>query len=195
MALVLCGAWAYLPQSVWDLSSRPGTEPVSSALEGRVLTTGPQRKSPYWSFCFSSSVYFWLPSGLAAWGLSLAAASRESASRESASLLQHSGFSPRWLLLLQGMGSSSLSQGLQLLCSAWNPPRPEIEPCPLHRQGDSRPLDHQERPHCWSSREPNFGSVDFLSCFFYPLFHLFPLWPFLFPCFCLFWVSFSLSSF
>ena len=35
-----CGAWALLLQSMWDLPG-PGMEPVSSALAGRFLTTGP----------------------------------------------------------------------------------------------------------------------------------------------------------
>ena len=37
---VSCGAWALLLQSMWDLPG-PGMEPVSSALAGRFLTTGP----------------------------------------------------------------------------------------------------------------------------------------------------------
>ena len=38
-----CAARAQLPQRMWDLPS-PGTEPVSPALAGRFLTTGPQGK-------------------------------------------------------------------------------------------------------------------------------------------------------
>ena len=37
---VSCGTWALLHQSMWDLPG-PGMEPVSSALAGRFLTTGP----------------------------------------------------------------------------------------------------------------------------------------------------------
>ena len=36
-----------MPHGMWDLSPpAPGTEPTSPALQGRVLTTGPPRKSP-----------------------------------------------------------------------------------------------------------------------------------------------------
>ena len=40
-----CGSWAYLPQGMWDLSG-PGIEPVSSALAGRVSSSGPPGKGP-----------------------------------------------------------------------------------------------------------------------------------------------------
>ena len=40
----ICGARALLPCSMWDLLG-PGIEPVSSALAGRFLTTGPPAKS------------------------------------------------------------------------------------------------------------------------------------------------------
>ena len=39
-----CAAWAELLQSTWDLP-RPGIKPVSPALAGRFLTTGPPEKS------------------------------------------------------------------------------------------------------------------------------------------------------
>ena len=194
MALGLCGAWAYLPQSVWDLSS-PARDRTCILCIGRQIFN-------HWTTEEVSLLIFLFK----LINVLLAALSpccvRAFSSCGEYSLLPRSGFSLQWLLLLQSVGSSScstqapavVSQGLQLLRSVWNPPRPEIKPCPLHRQVDSCPLDHQESPHCWPSKEPNFGSVDFLSCFFYPLFHLFPLWPLLFPCFCLFWVSFSLSS-
>ena len=42
-----CGAWAQLLCGMWDLR-RPGMEPVSPALAGRLLTTAPPGKS--WSF-------------------------------------------------------------------------------------------------------------------------------------------------
>ena len=38
-----CTAWAQLPLGMWNLS-RAGTEPVSPALAGRFLTTGPPGK-------------------------------------------------------------------------------------------------------------------------------------------------------
>ena len=52
----LCGSQALLPCSVWNLP-RPGIEPMSSALAGRFLTTGPPGKSLMYSFswCF----YLW----------------------------------------------------------------------------------------------------------------------------------------
>ena len=40
-----CGSWAYLPQGTWDLPG-PGIEPVSSALAGRVSSSGPPGKGP-----------------------------------------------------------------------------------------------------------------------------------------------------
>ena len=39
-----CGAWAKLPCSMWNLPG-PGIEPMSFALEGGFLTTGPRGKS------------------------------------------------------------------------------------------------------------------------------------------------------
>ena len=38
------GSWASLPSGIWNLP-RPGIEPVSPALSGRFLTTGPPGKS------------------------------------------------------------------------------------------------------------------------------------------------------
>ena len=55
-----CGSWTSLPLSMWGLPG-PGMEPVSPALAGRLLTTGPPGKSligsyrscdgSSWSFC------------------------------------------------------------------------------------------------------------------------------------------------
>ena len=39
-----CGTQAWLPRGMWNLP-RPGVKPVSSALAGRLLTTGPPGKS------------------------------------------------------------------------------------------------------------------------------------------------------
>ena len=39
-----CGTWALLPRGTWNLP-RPGIEPVSPALAGRFLTSGPPGKS------------------------------------------------------------------------------------------------------------------------------------------------------
>jgi len=41
-----CGAWASLVHGMWDLP-RPGIEPMSPALGGGLLTTGPPGKSRY----------------------------------------------------------------------------------------------------------------------------------------------------
>ena len=41
-----CGAQVWLLASIWDLS-RPGIKPVSPALAGGFLTTGPSMKSKY----------------------------------------------------------------------------------------------------------------------------------------------------
>ena len=40
-----CGSWAQLLRSMWDLP-RPGLEPVSPALAGRLPTTAPPGKPP-----------------------------------------------------------------------------------------------------------------------------------------------------
>ena len=39
----VAGAWAQLPRGLWNLP-RPGIQPVSPALAGRFLITGPPRK-------------------------------------------------------------------------------------------------------------------------------------------------------
>ena len=41
-----CGSWAQLLRGTWDLP-RPGLEPVSPALAGRLSTTAPPGKPPY----------------------------------------------------------------------------------------------------------------------------------------------------
>ena len=38
-----CGAWAQLPRGMWD-PLRPGLEPVSPALAGRLSTSAPPRR-------------------------------------------------------------------------------------------------------------------------------------------------------
>ena len=40
----ICGAWVKLPFHIWDLPG-PGIKPMSPALAGRFLTTGPPGKS------------------------------------------------------------------------------------------------------------------------------------------------------
>ena len=37
--------WFLWPQGMWDLSFKSGIKPTPSALEGKVLTTGPPGKS------------------------------------------------------------------------------------------------------------------------------------------------------
>ena len=44
-----CGTWVQLPHGMWDLPG-PGIEPISPALAGRFLTTGPPRKSTFCVF-------------------------------------------------------------------------------------------------------------------------------------------------
>ena len=65
-----CGAWVSLLYSMWELP-RPGIEPVSPTLVGRLLTTGPPRQpcpglsvctclNPYQAKSYSSSsTWFW----------------------------------------------------------------------------------------------------------------------------------------
>ena len=42
--LSICGTWLQLPHSMWNLPG-PGIEPISPALAGLLLTTGPPGKS------------------------------------------------------------------------------------------------------------------------------------------------------
>ena len=54
-----CGTRAYSFIGMWDLP-RPGIEPISSALAGRFLTTGPPGKysSPFFFFLVMNSKFF-----------------------------------------------------------------------------------------------------------------------------------------
>ena len=86
-----CGSWALLLHGMWDLP-RPGLEPMSPALAGGFLTTAPPGKPSFWFLI----IYFWLCwVFVAACGLSLVVASGDYSS------LRCTGFSLRWLLLLQ----------------------------------------------------------------------------------------------
>ena len=103
---------------------------------------------------------------------------------EGCSSLQCEGFSLPWLFLLQGGGYrvGGLSScglwapehvGPELSCAGLAVPRHGIfpdqgsNPCPLHWQADSLPLDHQGRPHTHSSsqlrwvRNPDGASFSF----------------------------------
>ena len=91
-----CGSRAWLLRGMWD-PPRPGLEPVSPALAGGLSTTAPPGKPCFFFFKF---IYFLLRWAFAAVrGLSLVVASRVY------SLLWCVGFSLRWFLLLQSMGS------------------------------------------------------------------------------------------
>ena len=108
-----CGSRAYLLRGMWDLP-RPGLEPVSPALAGRFSTTAPPGK-PCKAFLKTIYIfylfYFWLHwVFVAACGLSLVVASRGYSS------LQSTGFSLRWLLLLQSTGSRCVGFSS---CSTW----------------------------------------------------------------------------
>ena len=95
-----CGSRAQPLRGMWD-PPRPGLEPASPALAGRFSTTAPPGK-PWISFfnLFILSIYFWLRwVFVAARGLPLVAV------RGAYSWLTCSGFSLRWLLLLQSTGS------------------------------------------------------------------------------------------
>ena len=52
--LIRCGTRAQVPCSMWDLP-RPGIEPVSLALQGGFLTTGPPGKPLLYPWCFNHS--------------------------------------------------------------------------------------------------------------------------------------------
>ena len=129
-----CGAWAQLLHGMWYLTG-PGLEPVSPALAGGLLTTAPPGKPwdlyflfyffNFFFYClyilltyvinstehcncyyFFKLIYFWLHwVFVAACGLSLVVASG------GYSLLRCAGFSLRWLLLLQSMGSRHMGFG------------------------------------------------------------------------------------
>ena len=88
-------------------------------------------------FYFLRFIYFFACVGLAAHGLSLVAAVGGS------SLVGcKGGFSLQWSLLLQSTGSRhagfrSCGTWDYLLLGMWDPPRPGIEPVPLHCKMDS----------------------------------------------------------
>ena len=46
VAIRICGAWAWLPCSTWNLPG-PEIKPVSPTLGGRFSTVGPPGKSPH----------------------------------------------------------------------------------------------------------------------------------------------------
>ena len=48
--------------------------------------------------------------------------------------------------MLQTRRLSNRGPRAQLLCGMWDPPRPGLEPVPLHWQADSQPLCHQGSP-------------------------------------------------
>ena len=52
-----CGTWASLTHGVWSVPG-PGIEPMSLALQGRYLTTGPPGKPPDSSYFLSFQHYF-----------------------------------------------------------------------------------------------------------------------------------------
>ena len=46
-----CGVWTWLSFSMWDISFPPRRKPMSPAVEGGFLTTGPPEKSPlFWLY-------------------------------------------------------------------------------------------------------------------------------------------------
>ena len=59
--LCSCGSWASLLRSMWDLP-RPGIKPMSPALAGGFLTTGPPRKSLHVVYLFLFCYYTCFPS-------------------------------------------------------------------------------------------------------------------------------------
>ena len=50
------GTQAYLPRGTWDLSSRPGINPVSPVLAGGYSTPGSPRKSQTFFFFFNTNI-------------------------------------------------------------------------------------------------------------------------------------------
>ena len=62
-----CGSWAQPLRSMWDLP-RPGVEPVSTALAGRLSTTAPPGKPPSLFFCLF--FFFFLLPYPGTWGVS-----------------------------------------------------------------------------------------------------------------------------
>ena len=59
-----CGAWTRLFQDMWDLSSPPGIEPMSPALQGRFLITGPPGKSQLLSDILTDLLICWMFNGV-----------------------------------------------------------------------------------------------------------------------------------
>ena len=53
-----CGTLAQLPCGMWDLPG-PRIEPVTPALEGGYLTTGPLRKSSTWLYLVPTFIWVW----------------------------------------------------------------------------------------------------------------------------------------
>ena len=88
-----CGSRAQLLRGMWDLP-RPGLEPVSPALAGRLSTAAPPGKPLYFSFLIFKN--FWLCwVFVAARRLSVVAASGGYSS------LRCTGFPLRWLLVAE----------------------------------------------------------------------------------------------
>ena len=127
-------AYEYEGQGEWG---RYTIQSITSVLAAVQEALSPLQ-FPTWFFFFFLHWVF-----LASCGLSLIVA----ASR-SQSLLQFMGFLLQWLLLLwsigsRHVGSDSCNVQAQLLCSMWDFPEQELNPCPLHWQTHSYPLYHQ----------------------------------------------------
>ena len=155
-----CGSWAQLLRGMWDLP-RPGLEPVSPALAGRLSTIAPPGKPQLFTFFFFFLngtvifrfylfiylfIYLWL-----CWffvsvrGLSLFAASGGHSSSRCA------GLSLSRPLLLRSTGSRCagsviVAHGPSCSAACGILPDQGSNPCPLHRQADSQPLRHQGSP-------------------------------------------------
>ena len=149
-----CGSRAQLLCDMWDLP-RPGLEPVSPALAGRLSTTAPPGK-PFASFFIHKTkgffvfiylfIYFrlcWV--FVSARGLSLVVASRGHSSSRCA------GLSLSRPLLLRGTssrraGSVVVAHGPSCSAACGILPDQGSNPRPLHWQVDSQPLRHQGSP-------------------------------------------------
>ena len=138
-----CGSRAQPLRGMWD-PPRPGPEPVSPALAGRLSTTAPPGK-PFFFF-FNLFIYFWL-----CWvfvpvrGPSPAAASGGHSSSRCA------GLPPSQPLLLRSTGSrhagsAAVAHGPSRSAACGILPEQGRNPYPPHWQADSQSLRHQGSP-------------------------------------------------
>lgn len=141
-----------LPANYQKLRERHGTDSPSPPIEETTLPT-----PRFWTsrsselgenkflllfglgFLITYLLNLWLHWVSATHGLSLVGANGGSAPAAVCGLLLLKSWAPGHV------GFNSGSTWAQVSLSMWNPPEPGIQPCSLHWQAVSPPLDHQER--------------------------------------------------